>query len=69
MGYVDNLRIYLEARKQCISIQEFYWYSKNIQIIAVKLSSTVLVISRTYISTDISFVRAYGHGGRSLLTK
>ena len=25
--------------------------------------------SRTYASTDISFVQAYGHGGRSLLTK
>ena len=25
--------------------------------------------SRTYASTDISFVQAYGHGGRNLLTK
>ena len=25
--------------------------------------------SRTYASTDISFVQTYGHGGRSLLTK
>ena len=25
--------------------------------------------SRTYASTDISFVQAHGHGGRSLLTK
>ena len=25
--------------------------------------------SRTYASTDVSFVQAYGHGGRSLLTK
>ena len=25
--------------------------------------------SRTYASTDLSFVQAYGHGGRNLLTK
>ena len=25
--------------------------------------------SRTYACTDISFIQAYGHGGRSLLTK
>ena len=48
-------------------------------IIAIQMFSGVVKItyelisklpkSRTYVSTDISFVQAYGNGGRSLLTK
>ena len=48
---------------QCGSFQNCFWCLCQWRAISR------LPKSRTYTSTDISFVQAYGHGGRSLLTK
>ena len=48
---------------QCGSFQNCFWCFCQWRAICR------LPKSRTYASTDISFVQAYGHGGRSLITK
>ena len=44
-------------------------YNVAVSRIVSDVFASRLPKSRTYASTDISFVQAYGHGGRSLLTK